>query len=59
MQTKTQLRRQINRFRKEMGMGPIVKKKRECLGCEKQFPSDGIWNRLCESCTLKQCVGED
>ena len=38
---------EINKFRLSMGMGPVVRKTRECLRCGKVFESQGRGHRTC------------
>lgn len=42
---------EINKFRKLQNLHRIVITKRNCLKCGKKFVSNGIWNRVCETCT--------
>lgn len=41
---------EINKFRKRMGLEPIVEKQRKCLYCGKQFSSQGVGMRICSDC---------
>lgn len=45
-----------NKFRIKMGLEPNIRKKRNCLKCEKEFISSSKNNRLCYSC--KESVNE-
>ena len=40
----------VNRFRRDLGLPPIVLKERKCLRCGCMFHSQGAHNRLCDSC---------
>lgn len=42
--------REVNNARKQLGLGPVVKLKRNCLKCEKEFIAIGRVNRLCYGC---------
>ncbi len=37
----------VNRFRKKMGLLPVVKKIRRCLTCDRKFMSLCVGHRLC------------
>jgi hypothetical protein len=42
---------EINRFRKALGLKPIVRKMTNCLSCKKEFvSSDYPRQRLCSNC---------
>lgn len=46
-----------NRKKSELGENPNIssarlQKKRLCLKCGKKFPSKGLYNRICERCSL-------
>jgi hypothetical protein len=46
-----------NREKSELGENPNIssarlQKKRLCLKCGKKFPSKGLYNRICERCSL-------
>ncbi len=46
-----------NRKKSELGENPNIssarlQKKRLCLRCGKKFPSKGLYNRICERCSL-------
>ncbi len=46
-----------NRKKSELGGNPDIssarlQKKRLCLKCGKKFPSKGLYNRICERCSL-------
>ena len=32
----------------------VIRTRRVCLACERSFMSEGIWNRICPSCTKNQ-----
>jgi len=43
--------KEINDFRVEMGLAPIVRKQTQCLTCKKEFESkDYPRQRLCKKC---------
>jgi hypothetical protein len=46
-----------NREKSELGENPNIssarlQKKRLCLKCGKKFPSKGLYNRICDRCSL-------
>ncbi|HJN03030.1 MAG: hypothetical protein QF907_05610 [Nitrospinota bacterium] len=41
---------QINEARRLSGLKEIISKHRVCLRCDRKFVSEGIHNRLCDSC---------
>ena len=46
-----------NRKKSELGENPDIssarlQKKRLCLKCGKKFPSKGLYNRICDRCSL-------
>ena len=41
---------EINAVRRLAGLPPIVKAKRYCMNCNKDFESEGPQNRLCNNC---------
>lgn len=46
-----------NRKKSELGENPNIsrarlQKKRLCLRCGEKFPSKGLYNRICERCSL-------
>ena len=42
---------ELNRFRAEWGLPPVVEKQRSCLSCDKKFHSAGAWQRKCKNCS--------
>ena len=42
--------REINKARKDVGLGPLVTFNRSCLRCEKEFSATQKDVRMCESC---------
>lgn len=42
--------KQICKVRRELGFGPIIVKRRECLRCDREFESEGVQHRLCHNC---------
>ncbi len=41
---------QINEARRLSGLKKIISEHRVCLRCDRKFVSEGIHNRLCDSC---------
>lgn len=41
---------QINEARRLSGLKEIIPEQRVCLNCDRKFVSEGIHNRLCDSC---------
>ncbi len=41
---------QINQVRRLSGLNKIISGHRACLRCNRKFVSEGIHNRLCDSC---------
>ncbi len=41
---------QINETRRLSGLKEIIAERRVCLRCDREFLSEGIHNRLCDSC---------
>lgn len=50
-------RDQLNKFRIESGLKPLIPKSRPCMCCDKKFISEGPHNRLCRMCTQKHPEG--
>ena len=46
----------IKQVRKLAGMPERKIEKRLCLKCGKKFSSDGIYNRICDSCKISNSV---